>query len=40
MNTDFKSGIIKYDVWDHFPIFLTFKTAEDIQISDTEYIYK
>ena len=38
--TDFKTGIVKTDISDHFPIFFLFKCVVDSNKLREEFIYK
>ena len=40
MHTGFKSGIIKTDISDHFPIFLCYKYIAEKEDAKKEFIYK
>ena len=40
INTEFKTGIIKTDISDHFPIFFIFKCVVDTTEAREEFIYK
>ena len=40
MHTGFKSGIIKIDISDHFPIFISYKYIPEKGDAKKEFIYK
>ena len=40
INAEFKTGIIKTDISDHFPIFIIFKCVLDSTEAREEFIYK
>ena len=40
MNTGFKSGIIKSDLSNHFPIFFCYKYIAGKEDANKEFIYK
>ena len=40
INAEFKTGIIKIDISDHFPIFFIFKCVVDTTEAREEFIYK
>ena len=40
MNSEFKTGIVKTDISNHFPIFFIFKCVVDSTEAREEFIYK